>query len=383
MIPLSLYIHIPWCEKKCPYCDFNSHQSKSAIEESNYIDALLNDFKQDLSIYKDSVLTRPIKSIFIGGGTPSLFTGSSIKSIIDRLSLLVEFDPDIEITLEANPGSSEAQKFAEFREAGVNRLSIGIQSLNDAHLKALGRVHNANQAIHAVTKAREAGFESFNLDLMYGLPDQTLDQAVDDLSQLITLAPTHISCYQLTIEPNTLFHHQPPVTPSDEILWEMQTELQKHLKQNNYLQYEVSAYAQPNKQSIHNSNYWQFGDYLGIGAGAHGKITNSAGEITRYWKIKHPETYSTRAINNQSTIGASNIIKENELPLEFMMNALRLTEGFALGLFQQRTQLSTDLLLQLTSKHRQNNHLELDNEILKPTTRGRQLLDSLLQDYLP
>ena len=248
MIPLSLYIHIPWCEKKCPYCDFNSHQSKSAIEESNYIDALLNDFKQDLSIYKDSVLTRPIKSIFIGGGTPSLFTGSSIKSIIDRLSLLVEFDPDIEITLEANPGSSEAQKFAEFREAGVNRLSIGIQSLNDAHLKALGRVHNANQAIHAVTKAREAGFESFNLDLMYGLPDQTLDQAVDDLSQLITLAPTHISCYQLTIEPNTLFHHQPPVTPSDEILWEMQTELQKRLQQNNYLQYEVSAYAQPKKQ---------------------------------------------------------------------------------------------------------------------------------------
>lgn len=262
IIPLSLYIHVPWCERKCPYCDFNSHQKRKDIDEERYISTLLADLDTDIDSFGESITGREIRTVFIGGGTPSLFSAQSYQQLFQGLRERLSFSTHAEITLEANPGSSEAEKFSGFREAGINRLSIGVQSFNQAHLAALGRVHNPEEAINAARFARSAGFDNFNLDLMFGLPEQTLEHALNDLAQAIELNPTHLSCYQLTIEPNTLFHHKPPITPDDDTLWEFQSALQSALKLADFQQYEVSAYAKNKKHCQHNLNYWQFGDYL-------------------------------------------------------------------------------------------------------------------------
>ncbi|MFT5574105.1 MAG: putative oxygen-independent coproporphyrinogen III oxidase, partial [Cryomorphaceae bacterium] len=332
-IPLALYVHIPWCEKKCPYCDFNSHQARGDIDEDAYINALLDDLDCDLSRHASDIGSRELSSIFIGGGTPSLFSPESFLKLLQGVKARIPWASDIEITSEANPSSSEASKFAGFREAGVNRLSIGVQSFNPNHLLALGRVHNSKEALNAATAAVKAGINNFNLDLMFGLPQQSLDQAVADLQQAVELAPTHLSCYQLTIEPNTLFHHSPPITPDHDSLWEMQTTLQSLLASHNYEQYEVSAYSQAGKRARHNLNYWQFGDYLGIGAGAHSKITGQNREIQRAWKIKHPTSY----LRQGAYLGGLDVVEKDQLSFEFMLNALRLSEGFDLALFEDRT----------------------------------------------
>ncbi len=378
-IPLSLYIHIPWCEKKCPYCDFNSHLAKTKIDEDAYVDALLEDLSDDLLSYKTEVNDRYLSSIFIGGGTPSLFSAKSFKRLLSGVKERIEFSDTIEVTSEANPGSSEAGKFEGFREAGVNRLSIGIQSFNQTYLKALGRVHNQDEALKAAGYAKQAGFDNFNLDLMFGLPNQSHEHAVDDVLQAIDLNPTHLSCYQLTIEPNTLFHHRPPVTPDDDVLWDMQEAIQAQLQKANYQQYEVSAYAQPNKRCAHNLNYWQFGDYLGIGAGAHGKLSGLDGQVVRMWKIKHPTNYLNP---DKKFTGGIDYIEPEQQVFEFMMNALRLREGFDLSLFEARTpKNSTDINFYL-AKHQSQGLVEVNNNRVIPTERGCQMLDSMLQDYL-
>ena len=383
MIPLSLYIHIPWCEKKCPYCDFNSHLANTEINEPDYVNALLADLKADLTLFSQSIQDRTLSSIFIGGGTPSLFSEKSISAILDGVAKQIAFSENIEITLEANPGSAEAGKFQGFQQAGVNRLSIGVQSFNQTHLKALGRIHSNKEAVLAAGFAVEAGFENFNLDLMFGLPSQTLEQALSDVKQAIELQPSHLSCYQLTIEPNTLFHHQPPITPNDETLWEMQNDIQSALALENYQQYEVSAYSLINRQCKHNLNYWQFGDYLGIGAGAHGKITNVNGQVIRNWKIKHPNSYLQRATDEKPFSGANNEVKQDQLPFEFMLNALRLSDGFKLELFEQRTGLPLSTIEKQLSKHQQQNLISIEAGELLLKKRGKSMLNELLQDYLP
>jgi len=379
-IPLSLYIHIPWCEKKCPYCDFNSHLARTDVNEPAYIEALLHDFERDFATFSNAIGNRKISTVFIGGGTPSLFDPDSFARLLNGLNNYLS--ADIEITLEANPGSSEAEKFIGFREAGVTRLSIGVQSFNQQHLHALGRVHNANDAIQAAGYAKQAGFGNFNLDLMFGLPSQTLEQSIADAQQAIVLGPSHLSCYQLTIEPNTLFHHSPPVTPDDESLWDMQLAIQSELANAGYQQYEVSAYAQNSQHCQHNTNYWEFGDYLGIGAGAHGKITNTQGQVTRSWKIKHPATYLKAHENRTPFTGGVERVNDHQLTFEFMMNALRLRHGFNIELFKQRTRLSTSFIDTQLALHQQQGLIEIKDKHINPTQRGREMLDSMLQDYL-
>lgn len=386
-IPLSLYVHIPWCEKKCPYCDFNSHTHKGDDDQANneaaYIDALITDFIYDLNRFKEDINDRQLHSIFIGGGTPSLFSGNSFKTLFAKLQQHITFSDDIEITLEANPGSSETSKFKEFHDAGINRLSIGVQSFNNQHLKKLGRVHDNNEASNALQFARSAGFDNVNLDIMFGLPEQSLSECMDDIKQAISLTPEHISCYQLTIEPNTLFHHQPPPTPDDDRLWQMQSELQSALAASGYRQYEVSAYAAPNKQCKHNLNYWQFGDYLAIGAGAHGKLSNG-NSVQRYWKIKHPTQYLRHATTElvQKMTGKCDTVKETDLAFEFMLNALRLRHGFDLQQFAQRTGLSTSVIQPLLDKHQKQGLISIKGNSIAPTERGYQVINSMLEDYL-
>ena len=379
-IPLSLYIHIPWCEKKCPYCDFNSHLARTEINEPAYIDALLYDFEQDLTTFSTSLENRKISTVFIGGGTPSLFSPNSFARLLNGLKS--HLATNVEITLEANPGSSEVKKFIGFRNAGVNRLSIGIQSFNQQHLTSLGRVHSAIEASSAAEYAKQAGFDNFNLDLMFGLPSQTMEESIDDVRQAIKLEPSHLSCYQLTIEPNTLFHHSPPVTPDDESLWEMQTAVQSELAAAGFQQYEISAYTQNGQTCQHNLNYWNFGDYLGIGAGAHGKITNPIGRISRTWKIKHPATYLKAVQQRASLTGGIEQIEDHRVAFEFMMNALRLHEGFNIDLFKQRTCLSSNMLDQQLTLHQQQGLVSINDNKIRPTARGREMLDSMLQDYL-
>ncbi len=376
-IPLSLYIHVPWCERKCPYCDFNSHQVKSNINESAYIDALLADIDQDIDQFGKALHGRLIQTVFIGGGTPSLFSAASYQRLFSELRTRLQFTEHAEITLEANPGSSEAEKFNGFREAGINRLSIGVQSFNQGHLSQLGRVHNPDEAIAAATYAREAGFHNFNLDLMFGLPDQRQDQALEDLKQAIALEPKHLSCYQLTIEPNTLFHHNPPITPKEEALWDMQEALQTQLTNHGYQQYEVSAYAQAEHQCQHNLNYWHFGDYLGIGAGAHGKITTEYG-VFRTWKVKHPNTYLTK----ESKLGGKDPVQGHLLSFEYMLNALRLNHGFELSEFEHRTQQNIESIQYLLDKHAGLNLITLHQNRITPTAFGHNMLNSMLEDYL-
>ncbi len=320
--PLSLYIHYPWCVRKCPYCDFNSHQLNAGIPEADYIAALLRDLQQHLP----AVWGRQVQSIFIGGGTPSLLSPEGVDSLLSQLRALLPLLPECEITLEANPGTVEQGRFNAFRQAGINRLSIGVQSFNDEALQKLGRIHSGSEAILAAEVAHAAGFDNFNLDLMFGLPGQDSAAAVADLQQALTLSPSHLSWYQLTIEPNTAFAHAPPVLPEDEALWAIQTAGQSHLASAGYAQYEVSAYAREGQHSDprcrHNLNYWRFGDYLGIGPGAHGKITHCAeGRIERIWKKRHPREW-LQATDPAAMIAGQSDISRSDLVLEFMMNAL-------------------------------------------------------------
>ena len=334
---LSLYIHIPWCVRKCPYCDFNSHEEKT-IPEQEYVARLLCDLEQDLPFVQGRVL----ESVFFGGGTPSLFSAQSIKAILDGVQEKISFADNIEVTLEANPGTAESEKFLGFRNAGVNRLSIGVQSFQRQHLQALGRIHDGQQAVLAVKMAQDAGFKRINIDLMHGLPGQTVDDALSDLQQAIDLGVSHISWYQLTIEPNTVFYRQPPPLPAEEALWDIQQAGLSLLQKNNFNQYEVSAFAcadnHHDQQCKHNRNYWQFGDYLGIGAGAHGKITLPIeNRILRYSKTRLPRHYLER---ESSFLAEKFDLAAVDLPFEFMLNALRLADGVPKELFAERTGLA-------------------------------------------
>lgn len=377
-IPLSLYIHIPWCEKKCPYCDFNSHLARAEVDEKAYVNELLSDLDRDIEHYKKIITEREIQTIFIGGGTPSLFSAESYLLLFNGLRSRLTLGKNIEITLEANPGSSETEKFKGFQQAGINRLSIGVQTFNQEHLGALGRVHNTQEALNAASFARQAGFDNFNLDLMFGLPSQNLEQSLADIKQALALSPTHLSCYQLTIEPNTLFHHSPPLTPDDELLWDMQEQLQSELTSNGYQQYEVSAYSTKDKRCRHNLNYWQFGDYIGIGAGAHGKLTSENGDISRNWKIKHPTTY----INRTDKVGGASLVTTQQVPFEFMMNALRLNDGFPLDIYTSRTGLGIDSIETLLEQHQSQGLIEVTKQHVKPTTFGHNRVNNMLEDYL-
>ncbi|MDG9759663.1 radical SAM family heme chaperone HemW [Pseudomonas sediminis] len=373
--PLALYIHIPWCVRKCPYCDFNSHAAGPTLPEEEYVDALLADLDIDLQ----HVHGRPLTSIFFGGGTPSLFSDRALGRLLEGVEQRVGFAPDIEITLEANPGTFEQAKFKGYRALGINRLSIGVQSFQEAKLKALGRIHDGGEAIRAADMARAAGFDNFNLDLMHGLPEQSIEDALFDLRTAISQGPTHLSWYQLTMEPNTVFWSQPPVLPEDDLLWDIQEAGQALLAAEGYAQYEVSAYARPGKQARHNLNYWTFGDFLGIGAGAHAKLSTPAGHIQRTWKTRLPKDYLDRSKTFQA---GARILEAGELPFEYLMNVLRLTEGAPAELFSQRTGLPLQQLEQARREAERQGLLQADPARLVATTKGQLFLNDLLQQFL-
>jgi len=378
-IPLSLYIHLPWCVRKCPYCDFNSHAVRDALPERAYLDALLADLEQDLP----RVTGRVITSIFIGGGTPSLFSAEIIAQLLTALGERLPLQPDLEITLEANPGTVEQGKFQEFRAAGVNRLSIGVQSFNAEQLEKLGRIHGRQEAFRAAEAAHAAGFDNFNLDIMFGLPAQTSAQAQADVANAIALEPAHISYYQLTLEPNTLFYRYPPTLPDDDTIWTMQQQGQRRLAEAGYARYEISAYAQAGKRCRHNVNYWEFGDYLGIGAGAHGKLTDvERGVVRRLWKIKQPRDYLTRT-GSAKGIGGITLLSEDDLKLEFMLNALRLTDGVAAALFEARTGLGLASIAPVLTDARRRGLLESAEDRLCATELGLRFLNDLLALFMP
>ena len=373
--PLALYIHIPWCVRKCPYCDFNSHAAGPTLPEEEYVDALLADLDADLQ----HVHGRPLTSIFFGGGTPSLFSDRALGRLLEGVERRIAFAPDIEITLEANPGTFEQAKFKGYRSLGINRLSIGVQSFQEAKLKALGRIHNGDEAIRAADMARAAGFDNFNLDLMHGLPEQSIEDALFDLRTAISQGPTHLSWYQLTMEPNTVFWSQPPELPEDDLLWDIQEAGQALLAAEGYAQYEVSAYAQPGKQARHNLNYWTFGDFLGIGAGAHAKLSTRAGRIQRTWKTRLPKDYLDPAKAFQA---GERLLAADELPFEFLMNVLRLSEGAPAELFTQRTGLPLQQLEQARREAERQGLLQADETRLVATAKGQLFLNDLLQQFL-
>lgn len=376
--PLSLYIHVPWCVRKCPYCDFNSHEATGALPEADYIRALCEDFDQDFEFIQG----RPIQSVFIGGGTPSLFSASAYQQLFDHLRQRAAFSENCEITLEANPGTAEAAKFAGYRTAGINRLSLGIQSFDDAQLKALGRIHGAGEARAAIAIATSAGFDNFNLDLMYGLPQQTPAQAVRDLEQALEFHPAHLSWYQLTIEPNTVFHSQPPSVPTEEPILEMQDRGRELLTSRSLARYEVSAYALPDRISLHNMNYWQFGDYLGIGAGAHGKATRFEDGSLSIWrtrKLKQPKHYLANSLNRRAE---QQLLTPEELPLEFLLNGLRLKQGFTSALFEGRTGLAFSTIGKRVEYLVNQGMLARNESLVQPTDKGYELLNSVLEEFI-
>lgn len=371
--PLSIYIHIPWCVRKCPYCDFNSHVAEKNLPEKAYIRALLDDLEQILP----EVWGRRIISVFIGGGTPSLFSPEALDELLSGIRSRIQCLPDMEITLEANPGTFEQQKFNEFHDLGINRLSIGIQSFNDNNLRALGRIHNSREAIAAVETAYQAGFDNLNLDLMFGLPEQNLHQGLADLQQAIELEPAHISWYQLTIEPNTLFHAQPPVLADDDSIAELQLQGQARLQEAGYQQYEISAYGKAGRQCQHNLNYWQFGDYLAMGAGAHGKISRGDDHsIRRYWKLRQPQAY-LQASPQQRSSGES-LLNDDERLFEFMLNALRLKQGFDIDLFEHHSGLDRNLLEPGLRQAREKELVEFTGSHIRPTDLGYRFLNDLI-----
>ena len=375
--PLGLYIHLPWCEKKCPYCDFNSHQA-SDLPEQEYIKALLHDLEQDLPL----IWGRSIESIFIGGGTPSLFSGTAIEQLFSGLRALLKLNPGIEITMESNPGSADTTNFQAYRESGVNRLSIGVQSFNDEFLTSLGRVHSSELALQAFEAARAAGFDNINIDLMYGLPAQSLKQTLADVQQAIDLGVEHISHYQLTIEPNTLFHHAPPAQmPDDDLSWEQQCQSQSMLAKAGYQQYEISAYSRVNRQCQHNLNYWHFGDYLGIGAGAHGKITlGGENRVIRRVRQRQPQAYLQN--EGRDTIVSEKELDTADLVFEFMLNSLRLNQGFESKLFSENTGLSLNEVLPTLQAASEKGLIDIGPTGICPTARGFQFLNDLQSMFL-
>lgn len=380
---LSLYIHVPWCIRKCPYCDFNSHKADEQLPEKDYLNALIADLQQDLIWVKG----RDIQSVFIGGGTPSLLSAEFYTALFSRLNEQLTFAPDAEITMEANPGSFEAAKFADYRSLGINRLSIGIQSFNPVHLEGLGRVHDRDQALNAVKIAQQAGFQNFNLDLMHGLPKQTPEQALADLSQALSFSPPHLSWYQLTIEPNTEFYSQPPVLPHDETLWDIQEAGQALLAQQGFEHYEISAFCQPGQHAKHNLNYWSFGDYIGIGAGAHGKfsyIDQGELKVVRSKKTRQPKYYLQRYLEQESgaPLKVVSQVAKDELAFECLMNALRLDQGISLKLFEQRTGLSISAIDKPIKEAQRLGLLDVSPNRISPSTKGKLYLNELLGLFL-
>ena len=372
--PLSLYIHIPWCIKKCPYCDFNSHSFKKSFPEKEYIKALLEDLQTDLHY----VQGRTLQSIFIGGGTPSLFSPESISNLLSSINSFIPFIENIEVTLEANPGTFEQSKFSEFRDGGINRLSIGIQSFQSDFLKKLGRVHSDQEALLAPEIALQAGFDNFNIDLMFGLAEQTSEQAIADLKQAIKFNPSHISWYQLTIEPNTIFYSKPPILPATSLIESMHEEGIVLLESEGFGRYEISAFCKVGKLAQHNINYWQFGDYLGIGAGAHGKISLlGKNKIMRTRKSRQPQTYLYPHKDYLVDIAP---IPEQDLVVEFMMNALRLSDGVTEKLLYERTGIQPKYVASVLKELRNEGLLKSNN--LATTTRGYNLLNTVLQAFM-
>jgi len=373
-----MYVHFPWCVRKCPYCDFNSHAVKDRFDEDRYIRALLQDLEQDLP----KIWGRRVISVFMGGGTPSLFSPEAIETFLSAARARLGLRPDIEITLEANPGTVDYAKFAEFKSAGINRLSIGVQSFNDDKLQAIGRIHGRKESLKAVEAAHYAGIDNINVDLMFGLPSQSVSQAVDDVTTAVALEPAHISFYQLTIEPNTWFYHHPPHLPHDDVSWEIQSRCQSYLQEHGFAQYEVSAYAKNGKRCQHNLNYWQFGDYLGIGAGAHGKLTDvNAQSVERLSKARQPNDFMANA-GTEKANASQNRLGAQDAALEFMMNALRLNEGFAPPLFQERTGQPLTLVEAQLRQAEEHGLLEWGIERIRATEKGRQYLNELLQLFM-
>lgn len=374
--PLAIYVHVPWCVKKCPYCDFNSHARGSELPQSAYIDCLLDDLQQELPL----VQGRKVHSIFFGGGTPSLLDAPAYDRLLSALEHQLGFEDDIEITLEANPGTAEQRKFSGFRQAGINRLSIGVQSFDDRHLKALGRIHGADEAQQAFAMARRAGFDNINLDLMHGLPQQSPQDAVSDLERALACGPEHLSWYQLTVEPNTEFYSRPPLLPEDDALADIQQAGEQLLAQHGFSQYEVSAYARGGKRSRHNLNYWRFGDYLGLGAGAHGKITlPSDGRILRRWKTRQPEHYMNP---DKAYCAGEKTVAADDLPLEFMMNALRLCEGVPRVLFNERTGLPDAAVARAVERLHGLDLLEAEPDRYQVSELGRRYLNTVIAEFM-
>lgn len=378
--PLSLYIHIPWCVQKCPYCDFNSHAQKGVIPEKEYIQHLLADLSQDLTAYQKAIGERKIHSIFIGGGTPSLFSAEGIQYLLAEIQKRIDFEDQIEITLEANPGTAEAERFLGYVQGGVNRISMGIQSFEPEKLLKLGRIHNREEAIQAVEFAKNAaslGLRSFNLDLMHGLPNQSVSQALSDLKQAIALNPPHLSWYQLTIEPNTMFYYRQPTLPDDDELWDIFEQGHQLLTSAGYEQYETSAYAKKGYQCQHNLNYWRFGDYLAIGCGAHGKITYPTGEIYRFSKTKHPKGYMRGEYRY-----SQELIALEDRPFEFFMNRFRLLEATPKTDFEQLTGLTLKSIEPIIAQAIEKNYLTETTQHWQITQHGKLFLNELLEGFL-
>lgn len=380
--PLSLYIHIPWCIRKCPYCDFNSHQVEGTFDEGRYKDKLYDDFLVEFNRLYDK--DRELQSIFIGGGTPSLFNGDSFHFLLASIKNHLNFNENIEITIEANPGTVDSEKFHSYVEAGINRLSIGVQSFNDKHLSKLGRIHNGGDAIRAIEVARSVGFENINLDIMHSLPEQSIEAAIKDLQIAVEQEPSHISWYQLTIEPNTYFYSYPPKLPTDTIQDGILEEGMKILNGRDFSQYEVSAFAKNSSRSSHNHNYWSFGDYLGIGSGAHGKLTlPSENKVIRTIKPKMPNHYMSQTLNSMTQLKE---ISAKERTIEFLMNALRLKEGFSQSLFEARTGNKFSLISNKISNLIENELIEIKfvekENLYSATKKGYRLLNTLLGEFL-
>ncbi|WP_018971550.1 radical SAM family heme chaperone HemW [Rudaea cellulosilytica] len=380
--PLALYIHIPWCVRKCPYCDFNSHNAPDALPQREYVEALLADLDRDLPLAQG----RPLRSIFFGGGTPSLFSPDSIARILDGANARLAFAPGIEVTMETNPGTVEHGDFAAYRRAGVNRLSFGVQSFDDAALKRIGRIHDAQQAERAIKRAQDDGLNNLNLDLMYALPQQTLDGALADIDKALAFDTPHLSHYQLTLEPNTQFAANPPPLPDEDSAWDMQEACQARIAAAGFGHYEVSAYARAGGESAHNLNYWHFGDYLGIGAGAHGKYSSidesGALQVWRRWKVRAPRGYLEHA-KSERVIGGDDPVAVEQLPFEFMLNGLRLTGGIPLTDFHATTGLGSDAIRPQVEEALRRGWLAPQSDRLQPTESGQRFLNDLITLFLP
>ncbi|EKO3387613.1 radical SAM family heme chaperone HemW [Vibrio fluvialis] len=380
---LSLYVHIPWCVQKCPYCDFNSHALKADIPEEEYIDALLEDLDTDIERYQLAGDPRLLHSIFIGGGTPSLISADGIGRLLRGIEARIAFKPDIEITMEANPGTIEAERFVGYRHVGVTRISIGVQSFEPEKLSRLGRIHGREEAVNAAKLAHQIGLNSFNLDLMHGLPDQTLDQALADLDRAIELAPPHLSWYQLTIEPNTMFYFKPPTLPDDDALWDIFDLGHQKLTEAGYVQYEISGYSKPGYQCQHNLNYWRFGDYLGIGCGSHGKLSFADGRIVRTTKVKHPRGYLAAYQNlAKPYLDSEQLVEDVDRPFEFFMNRFRLIEPCPKADFSATTGLPISVIQPTLDWAIEQGYLSENDTHWQITEKGKLFLNDLLAAFM-